>query len=167
MNGATDSTERAQKFKVPWDISQWTDKATLLKRLEADVASLEWINPELVQFLKENPNFHPHFLLTLMSYAYALGVCESEEISELCYRDELIKAKVIARPPSPAALTRFRRDNRGLLRWLVTQAFKHALRHHHDLGDATIPPGLMRLLREAAATRIDVGRHLDRSVEGE
>ena len=102
-----------------------------------------------------------------MSYAYSLGICESEEISELCYRDELIKGKVTGKVPSPAAITRFRRDHRGLLRWLVTQTFKHALRNHYSLGDATIPPGLTRLLREAAGARIDVGRHLDRSVEGE
>ena len=167
MSGATDIAVRTEKFKVPWDISQWTDKVTLLKRLEEDVDSLDWTNPELMQFLKANPNFHPRFLLALMSYAYSLGICESEEISELCYQDELIKAKVINKPPSPAAVTRFRRDHRGLLRWLVAQAFKHALRKHYELGDATIPPGLTRLLREAAAARIDVGRHLDRSVQGE
>ena len=167
MSGATDSAVRTEKFKVPWDITQWADKVALLKRLEEDVDSLDWANPELMRFLKANPNFHPRFLLILMGYAYALGICESEEISELCYRDELIKGKVINKPPSPAAITRFRRDHRGLLRWLVTQAFKHALRNHYALGDSTIPPDLTRLLREAAAARIDVGRHLDRSVQGE
>lgn len=167
MSGATDNAVRTEKFKVPWDISQWTDKATLLKRLEEDVDSLDWTNPELMLFLKANPNFHPRFLLILMSYAYSLGICESEEISELCYRDELIKARAINKVPSPAAITRFRREQRGLLRWLVAQSFKHALRNHYELGDATIPPGLTRLLREAAAVRIDVGRHLDGSVQGE
>ena len=167
MSGATDSAVRTEKFKVPWDISQWIDRPTLLKRLEEDVDSLDWTNPELMEFLKANPNFHPRFLLTLMSYAYSLGICESEEISELCYRDEIIKARVINKVPSPAAVARFRRDHRGLLRWLVTQVFKYALRNHYELGDATIPAGLTRLLREAASARIDVGRHLDRSVQGE
>ena len=167
MNGATDSTVRTDKFKVPWDISQWIDKPTLMKRLEEDLDGLNWTNPDLVLFLKANPNFHPRFLLVLMSYAYSLGVCESEEINELCYREALIKGIVVGQPPSQAAITRFRRDHRGLLRWLVTQAFKHALRNHFELGEAAIPPGLMRLLREAASARIDAGRHLDRSVQGD
>lgn len=167
MSGATDSAVRTQRFKVPWDVSQWIDKATLLKHLEEDIDSLDWKNTELLKFLKANPNFHPRFLLVLMGFAYALGRCESEEISELCYQDALITGRVVGQPPSPAAITRFRRDHRGLLRWLVTQAFKHAMRNHYGLGESPIPPGLMRLLREAAAARIDVGRHLDRSVQGE
>lgn len=167
MSGETKTTERTSKFKVPWDVSQWIDKAALIQKLEQDVNSLDWSNPELVAFLKANPNFHPRFLLVLMSYGYAIGACESEDISELCYRDELIRSRVVGQPPSPGAVTRFRRDHRGLLRWLLAQGFKHAVRSHYELGDATIPPGLNRLLREAAADRIDVGRHLDRSVQGE
>lgn len=167
MSGATTTADRASKFKVPWDVSEWIDRAALIQKLEQDVDSLNWSNPELIAFLSANPNFHPRFLLVLMSYAYAVGLCESEEISELCHRDELIKSRVAGQAPSPAAITRFRRDHRGLLRWLVAQGFKHALRNHHQLGGAAIPPGLARLLRQAAADRIDVGRHLDRSVQGE
>lgn len=167
MSGETKTTERTSKFKVPWDVSQWIDKSSLIQKLEQDVDSLNWGNPELLAFLKENPKFHPRFLLVLMSYGYATGSCESEDISELCYRDELIRGRVVGQPPSAAAITRFRRDHRGLLRWLLAQGFRHALRSQYELGDATIPPGLNRLLREAAADRIDVGRHLDRSVQGE
>lgn len=167
MSGATETTPRAPKFKVPWDISQWIDKETLIQRLEQDVDSLNWNKPELVEFLKANPNFRPRFLLILMCYAYALGHCESEEICELCYQDELVRSRAKNEVPSPGAITRFRRDHRGLLRWLLTQGFQHALRQRYDLGNAAIPPGLTRRLREAAAVRIDVGRHMDLSVQGE
>lgn len=167
MSGAKKTAERASKFKVPWDVSEWIDRAALIQKLEQDVDSLNWSNPELVAFLKDNPNFHPRFLLVLMSYAYATGFCESEEISDLCYHDTLIQARLPRQVPSPAAISRFRRDHRGLLRWLLAQAFRHGLRSHYELGETPIPPGLTRLLRESAASRIDVGRHLDRSVQGE
>lgn len=167
MSETANSVERAPKFKVPWDLSQWIPKPDLIEKLEKDVDGLNWSNPELVAFLTANPNFHPRFLLILMSYGYATGFCESEEIADLCYRDELIAARVPKQAPSAAAISRFRRDHRGLLRWLLAQGFSHALRNHYELGETPIPPGLTRLLREAAASRIDVGRHLDRSVQGE
>lgn len=167
MSENTNTAERASKFSVPWDVSQWIARPALMEKLEQDLDGLNWSNPELVAFLDANPNFHPRFLLVLMSYAYATGRCESEEINDLCYQDEIIKLRLPGQAPSPAAISRFRRDHRGLLRWLLTQAFRHALRNHYELGDAPIPPGITRLLREAAASRIDVGRHLDRSVQGE
>ena len=91
----------------------------------------------------------------------------SEEVGEFWFRDELLRGKVTGQPPGAAAISRFRREHRGLLKWIITQVFKHALRQHYELGDATIPPGLMRILRDAVAARIDISRHLDRSVQGE
>lgn len=167
MSETSTTAGRAPKFAVPWDLSEWIPRPDLIARLEQDVDSLNWSNPELVAFLKANPKFQPRFLLILMSYAYAGGLCESEEMSELCYQDELIKQRQRGDVPSPGALSRFRRDHRGLLQWLLAQAMGHALRNHYELGETPIPPGLTRLLREAAATRLDVGRHMDRSVHGE
>ena len=83
------------------------------------------------------------------------------------YRDAELKRRLPGQPPSPRAITRFRRENRGLLKWSITQAIKHALRSRFALGDATLPPGLRRMLSDAASTRIDVARHLDRSVQAE
>ena len=167
MSVATRTAGRADKFKVPWDITEWLDRPGVLARIIEDIDSLDWANSELNRFLQANPNFQPRLLLILISYAYSTGTCESEEVRELWFRDELIRGKVAGQPPGPAAITRFRREHRGLLKWIITQAFKHALRKHSELGDATIPPGLMRALRDAAAARIDVSRHLDRSVQGE
>jgi len=167
MSVATKPAERAEKFKVPWDITEWLDRQSLLACIIEDTDSLDWSNPELTAFLHANPNFQPRLLLILLSYAYAMGICESEEVGDLWFRDEFIRTKVAGQPPGTAAISRFRREHRGLLKWLVGQAFKHALRKRYELGDATIPPGLTKLLREAAATRIDVSRNLDRSVQGE
>ena len=167
MSVATKTAGRADKFKVPWDITEWLDRPGVLARIIEDIDSLDWANPELKTFLQANPNFQPRLLLILISYAYSTGTCESEEVGELWFRDELIRGKVTGQPPGAAAISRFRREHRGLLKWIITQVFKHALRQHYELGDATIPPGLMRILRDAVAARIDISRHLDRSVQGE
>ena len=155
------------KFSVPWDITVWLDRSSLLTRIIEDIDSLDWKNPELVEFLRENPNYQARFLLILISYAYAMGVCESEEVAEVYFGDADLRNRLPGEPPSPKAITRFRRENRGLLKWSVTQAIKHALRVHYELGDTPLPPGLKRLISDAALTRIDVGRHKDRSVQAE
>ncbi len=167
MSANSNTAEPARKLSIPWDISEWLDKASLLARITGDIDSLDWNNPEMIAFQRANPNFQARFLLILITYAYAMGVCESEEVAEVHYRDNDLKSRLPGQPPSPTAITRFRRENRGLLKWSVTQAIKHALRSHFELGDATLPPGLRKMLSDAAATRIDVGRHMDRSVQAE
>lgn len=167
MNAASNAEEPPKKFKVPWDITEWIDRPSLLSCLIADIDSLDWHNPELLEFLRANPNFQPRFLLILISYAYSMGMCESDDVSELYFQDAELRKHLKGEPPGPGAITRFRREHRGLLKWAVVQVFKHALRSRFELGDATIPPGLMRAISDAAGIRIDVGRHLDRSVQVE
>jgi len=167
MSADSNNAGPPRKLRIPWDISEWLDKPGLLARITEDIDSLEWNNPGMVEFQRANPNFQARFLLILVTYAYALGVCESEEVAEVFYRDTELRRRLHGQPPSPKAITRFRRENRGLLKWSITQAIKHALRSRFELGDATLPPGLRKMLSDAAATRIDVGRHMDRSVQAE
>ena len=166
-NTALGLASQAGKFTVPWNITEWLERPTLLSNIIEDIDSLDWANPELSRFLTANPNFQPRFLLVMMTYAYAMGICESEEMAEVYYQDADLRGLFPTPPPGPVALTRFRRENRGLLKWAVSQAFKRAVRSHFNLGDAPIPAGLRRALNDAAGTRIDVGRHLDRSVQAE
>ena len=159
--------EQPRKFSVPWDISEWLDKLRLLAGVSEDIDGLDWDNPELVAFLRANPDFQLRLLLVVVTYAYAMGICESEEVVELYYRDEALKLRFPTPPPSARAITRFRRENRGLLKWSVAQALKRAVRSHFELEDVPLPAGLKKALIDSAGARIDVGRHLDRSVQGE
>ena len=139
----------------------------LLQWVIAEIDSLDWSNPELVQILRASPKFRPRFLLVLMTYAYSLGVYESEELVDLFYSDSTLRQIFPDDDPTRKAIVRFRADQRGLLRWALTQVFKQALRHHFQLADAVIPAGLRKSLVLSATIRIDAARHLDRSKEGE
>jgi hypothetical protein len=167
MSAKSNNAEPARKLSIPWDLSEWLDRSRLLSHITEDIDSLDWNNPELVAFLRANPNFQARFLLILATFAFATGVSESEEVVELYFRDAELKRCFPSQPPSAKAISRFRRENRGLLKWSVAQAIKHALRARFELGEATLPPGLRRLIGDAATMRIDVGRHLDRSVQAE
>jgi hypothetical protein len=159
----------AKRFELPWDLSVWADRPILLQWIVEEVGSLDWENQELLKVLQANPAFQPRAMLILTTYAYALGLCESEDVVSLCYTEPALKSFMALVPfsiPSENAVSRFRREHRGLIKWALVQCFKRGLRHH-ELGDSPIPPGLRRILDESAANRLDLARHLDRSVQAE
>lgn len=149
---------------VPWNLTEWVDAATMRAWLEEELGTLNWDNPELQNFLRENPKFRPRVLLAILSYAYCTGVYESEEISRLCATDAMLRQMCAEEFPSTRALERFRRENRGLLKLLLVQILKRALRSKYDL--AILPAGLKQHLVELATERLDLARHMDRAGQG-
>jgi len=156
----------ANRFTVPWDLSQWASQSELLAWLDQDIGSLDWGNPELVSILKSNPAYQPRLLLTLLAYAYALGVCESEEIAGLYYQDQGLRRLFAGQAPATKEIARFRKENRGLLKWCLVELFKRVVREKFELGDALIPAGMRRYLVDAAGARLDVARDMDRAARG-
>ena len=59
-------------------------------------------------------------------------------------------------------IARFRRDNRGLVKWCLVHLFRRALRAKFGLGETPLPAGLKKYLVDAAIMRIDIARHMDR-----
>ena len=158
----------ATGFAIPTDLSVWADKPLLLQWVVEEIDTLDWSNPELRQFLRANPAFQPRFLLVLMIYSYATGRYDSEEVADVYFSEPSFKRLFPGQSPADAAVRRFRREHRGLLRWGLAQVLKRALRHRFDLGEtSSIPAGLNRLMVELATTRLDAARHFDRSIQGE
>jgi transposase len=166
MIATLEKTPQADRLGLPWNLAEWIDKGQLLRWIEQNVANLDWDNPTLVAYLKTHPGFRPQMLLTLITFAYALGVYASEEIAELCYSDPTFRDICAKDPPSAKSILVFRRENRGLLKWILVELFKQALKERFSFGDTLLPPGLRRHLLDAAVTRIDIARHLDRSMHG-
>ena len=67
--------------------------------------------------------------------------------------------------PTTRELGRFRKENRGLLKWCLAQVFKRALRTRYDLGEF-IPSGVRQYLLRDASDRLDIARHMDRAAQG-
>ena len=149
-----------------------TEVAALLQRelrawVEDEVGRLNWDNPELVRLLKAQPTYHPRMMLALLSYAYLTAVFESEEIVNACYADPTLR-DICGRLaiPRTSAIGRFRRDNRGLLRWLLQQVMTRAVQKRFDMPDIVIPAGVKRFLHTNATERLDLSRHMDRAAQG-
>jgi hypothetical protein len=155
-----------QRLAVPWNITEWVDAEAIRGWVTEELDSLDWSNAELLKFQSENPNFRPRVLLTILGYAYSTGNYESEEISRLCNVDPTLRLICGTPPPSTRALDRFRRENRGLLKWVLVQILKRALRAKYGLNTSVMPAGLKNHLVELATERLDVARHMDRAGQG-
>jgi len=154
------------ELKIPLDLSEWCAKQTLLAWLEDELRTLDWSNPELVAYLSLHPAYQPRMLLSVLTLAYATSVFESNEIVRLCYEDEAFRGLCSGPTPSAVELGRFRRDNRGLLKHLLSQIFRRAVKKQFGLGEAMLPAGLRQFLSETAAVRLDIARHVDRAAGG-
>jgi hypothetical protein len=165
MNALIESpaqTAPTSRFTVPWNLSEWTTKAQLLALVQEELGALHWDNPELVSRLRARPSWQPRLQLTVLVYAYALGVCDAQDASDLCLTDAGLKAGFPGQVPVAKSLIRFRVENHGLIRWGLEQVFKRALRARLEIGDGLIPPGYKSALRDAAGSRLDAARQLDR-----
>jgi hypothetical protein len=154
------------RLSVPWNIAEWVESKTLRAWVSEEIDTLDWSNPELAQFLHSNPKFRPRVLLTILSYAYCTGTYESEEVSHLCTTDQTLREICGEEFPSTRALDRFRRENRGLLKWVLVQILKRALRARYNLNISILPAGLRQHLVELATERLDLARHMDRAGQG-
>jgi len=160
------ASRQSDKAALPWDLTEWIETKQLREWIVEVVESLDWSNPELVEYLRTHPAYRPKLMLKLLVLAYACGIFESEEIVRRCYQDELFRSICANAPPTPAAVARFRRENRGLLKGCLLQLFKRAFKTKFALGDTMLPAGVRRYLEEAAGTRLDVARQMDRGASG-
>jgi hypothetical protein len=154
-----------ERFSLPWDLTEWIDAQTLRGWVDEEIDTLDWSNSELATLLAQNPRFRPRTLLTLLGYAYASGTYESEEVSVLCATDPAFREISGKDAPATRALERFRRENRGLLKWVLVQIFKRALREKYGLNTSLLPSGLKQYLVELATERLNLARHMDRAQE--
>lgn len=157
-------TENEEEMSIPLDLSVWVSVPRLCEWILEDVAKLNWTNPELLELLRKYPDFEPKALLNTMTFAYATGIFSGEEIARHCSEDPVFRGVRPKLPPIAGELRQFRKENRGLLKWSLTNVITRALKTQITEGDAIdiLPPGLRRYVVENAVERLDLARHMDR-----
>lgn len=161
------SIETFDELGLPWDLSQWVAPKELLQVITQQLDGIDWKDPNLVAFEQKHPQFRPRMFLTLLPLAYATGIYGSDDIAEACYTDSNLRAICASEPPTARDIAAFRRENRGLLQWLLVELFKHAIKQKYETGDFFVSPGLKRSLADAAMSRLDAARHIDRGARDE
>ena len=159
-------TEKAE-LSIPLDLKEWVPVSQLRDWIMTDVATLDWTNDELMEFLRRHPEFEPKALLNTMTLAYVTGVFNAEEIARRCSSDVEFRAVRPKLPPIPAELKAFRKANRAIFKWVLAQVITRALKTQFEEGEAieSLPMGLRRYVLDNAVERLELARHLDRSAE--
>lgn len=156
---------QAGRFAMPWDLSEWFPREQLWGWTLEEVGRLGWNQPQLIAFLAKRPNYQPRWLLSLLGYAYAVGVFEDTEAADLARSDPQVRALAGTFCPRPRELRDFRRANRGLLKWLLVQLFERGLRERFHIERSRLPAGLHRWVVRAASARLDLARTMIRATE--
>lgn len=159
-------TEKNERLTFPWDLSEWISRRDLLDWVEAEVSVLDWQHPDLIDYLKAHPDFQPRKLLSLLLFAYATGVFDSEDVINLAYGDPEARARWGVCQPTIRDIRLFRRENRSLLQEMLTALLKRVLHQKFALGSLLLPAGLRRFLSDSAVQRLDLARHMDRANQG-
>jgi hypothetical protein len=163
----TESNELDASLRLPWDLTEWIEKPRLVRWINDEIARLNWSNSELAAHLMTHPDFQPRMMLTLLATSYLTALCESEDIVDRCYSDTTLREICGTRAaPQRQSIGRFRRENRGLLRWLIEQVLTRAIRAHFQAETGRLPAGLKRYLHENATERLELARHMDRAAQG-
>jgi len=157
--------KKPEGFSVPWDLSEWIDTSLLQNWVMAEVDAFNWNDPRLRALLERHPEFQPRELLALSVYAYTIGILDSEEISFQSVHGSPLHSMSRGCLHSSRDLSRFRKTNRGLIRYVLTQVLKRAARHRYGFG-LLLPAGLRRVLEQNAGERLELARHMDRAAEG-
>jgi transposase len=155
--------QREDRLTLPHDLSEWVEKETLLEWTVGQIEILNWENPQLVKYLETHPQYRPKTLLRLLSFCYATGVFAAEDIEANCFSDVFCRFICESDPPLAREISRFRRENRGLLKWLLAELLKQVLKKKFNLGNTLFPAGLRRFVENVALERLDLARHLDRA----
>jgi hypothetical protein len=155
------------ELSIPLDLSQWVPVPHLREWITSDVSTLNWASAELMGVLRQNPAFEPKALLNTMALAYATGVFTAEEIARRCSTDIEFRPVRPKLPPITADLKAFRKENRPVFKWCLTNLITRALKTQLVEGDSVedLPPGVRRYVVENAVERLELARHLDRSAE--
>ena len=155
----------AEELSIPLDLTEWLPVSQLREWIMADVATLNWTSEELVEFLRDHPEFEPKALLNTMTLAYATGIFMADEIARRCSAEAIFRAVRPKLPPIAAELRAFRKENRGIFKWTLAKVITRALKTRFIDGESieVLPMGLRRYVVQNAIERLELARHLDRS----
>ena len=165
MNDGTDILTSQDSAALPADLSEWVAKPQLWAWIRAEVESLDWAHADLGAYLRQRPGERPEIWLSLLTYAYACNIFDAEEIGQLCYRDPVLRGDCASCAPTGRQVSRFRRENRALLKWCLVQVFRRVLMDRWQWGEANLPAGVRRHLVRNAILRLELARTMIRGSE--
>ena len=119
-------SNRDQVYLLPPTLQEWlppTDLVWLILDVVAEM-DLTAFYQKYRQDGKGQAAFEPSMMVSLLLYAYSLGVRSSREIEKLCERDIGFKVIAANQVPDHCTISRFRKDSGPAIRELFNQVLK-------------------------------------------
>jgi hypothetical protein len=126
--------EPTSRPKWPDDLREWLGTVALLNLVLEAVQKVDWSFPPLQTLANQSREFRPQMLLTLLTYSYASGLYESEEIEARIYSDPTLRYLAARTFPDRRTLRRFRRRQRPLIKQCLIHVFKEAWKQQGGAG---------------------------------
>jgi hypothetical protein len=163
MDSPVQIVEEPRPLSIPLDLSEWVPATKLCAWIVSNVGTLDWTNAELIELLGRYPDFEPKALLNTLTFAYATGVFNGDEIARNCSENPAFRGVRPKLPPVVSDLKQFRKENRGLLKGTLANVITAALKTQFLEGDGiqAFPVGIRRYIIENATERLELARHMD------
>ena len=100
-------------------------------------------------------------MVCLLSFAYATGRFNSQEIAEAAWSDAMLRAICDGRAPFAQELRTFRRHNRSVLEPVLAGVFVRALTSRLNLDLSPFSSEIERDLRDHAAKLLEIAWQMD------
>src|SRR5262249_20235374 len=146
----------------PLDLSAWVSRETLLEWIREELSSLDWLRRGAGETRANQKDRHS-MMLMLLSFTYATGLFDSEEVARACHSDSILVqlCENEANVPWTKDLVEFRRKNRGTLIFILKRLLSRVIEEHMGLLAGKLPERWERRLEEEAVERLDIARHMD------
>jgi hypothetical protein len=138
------------------------ENLALLSRIDQAVAETGGILPRSAARTNGEQG-DDHAPLRLLSFAYANGVLDSEEICRLCTSEDCFRKLCPGQLPQPDALCQFRREHRERLEAILVQVLPEGENRTSHAGDRLVLPTADGNHRKHLRARslLNLARHLD------
>ncbi len=153
-------------FEECADLRKWFGTTRILSWIEQELQSLAKKEPRLRQLIEQDGNRRPEGMLSVLTFAYAGQVFDSDEIVGACHSDAAFQRLCKGQIPFAHELQGFRHKHRALLEGLLTRVLVRAIKAKFDLDPSLVTAELEQDVRERAIHRLDIARHVDAGRSG-
>jgi len=145
----------------PANLRDWFSDTTIGEWIEQELGKLDWQHPTVAGYLNEHPHQQLRPMLSILAFALLGLVFGSDEIARECRTECGFHKLTDGSAPFPHELWTVRRKYRGVLEQVMTGVLAKAICNRFGLAATILPAELHEDLREHAAERLEIARHVD------
>jgi hypothetical protein len=143
--------------QFPRDLREWTDACTLMVWVDEAIQALSWEADPVAAMAGSRPGT----FLRLLSFAYACGVYDADDIRRKCGSDTVFRMVSEDQAPFAEELATYRRRHRGFIAATLAHVLAQAIRDRLGIA-GSLTSDCNHSISDNAKERVNTARHLER-----